>query len=48
MTGRLENKVVLITGAVLAKEGADIIGIDICRHIDSNAYSLAIPENLSS
>jgi (+)-trans-carveol dehydrogenase len=45
MTGKLEGKVALITGAArgqgrshalrLAEEGADIIAIDIAKQIDS-------------
>jgi NAD(P)-dependent dehydrogenase (short-subunit alcohol dehydrogenase family) len=31
----------------MAKEGADIIVIDICRNIDSNPYPLATPDDLS-
>ena len=31
----------------MAKEGADIIAIDICRNIDSNPYPLATPDDLS-
>ena len=56
MTGRLEGKVAFITGAArgqgrahavrMAKEGADIIAVDICRQIDSNNYPLATPEDL--
>lgn len=57
MTGRLEGKVAFITGAArgqgrshavrLAEEGADIIAVDICRQIESNAYPMATPEDLS-
>ncbi len=57
MAGRLEGKVAFITGAArgqgrahavaMAKEGADIIAIDICRNIDSNPYPLATPDDLS-
>jgi NAD(P)-dependent dehydrogenase (short-subunit alcohol dehydrogenase family) len=56
MPGRLEGKVAFITGAVrsqgrahavaMAKEGADIIAIDICRQIESNPYPLATPDDL--
>ncbi len=31
----------------MAEEGADIIAVDICRMIDSNAYPLSSPEDLS-
>ena len=57
MTGKLEGKVAFITGAArgqgrahaiaMAREGADIIGIDICRDIPSNPYPLATPEDLA-
>ncbi|SEH86123.1 SDR family mycofactocin-dependent oxidoreductase [Mycolicibacterium rutilum] len=57
MTGRLEGKVAFITGAArgqgrahaiaMAKEGADIIAVDICRQIESNPYPLATPDDLS-
>jgi SDR family mycofactocin-dependent oxidoreductase len=56
MTGRLEGKVVAITGAAqgqgrshairLAEEGADIIAIDICEQIPSVAYPLGTQEAL--
>ena len=57
MTGKLEGKVAFITGAArgqgrahaiaMAREGADIIGIDICRDIPSNPYPLATQEDLA-
>jgi SDR family mycofactocin-dependent oxidoreductase len=57
MTGRLEGKVAFITGGArgqgrahaiaMAKEGADIIVIDICRQIESNPYPLATPDDLA-
>jgi SDR family mycofactocin-dependent oxidoreductase len=57
MTGRLDGKVAFITGVArgqgrshavrLAQEGADIIGIDICKQIESNPYPLSTPEDLS-
>jgi SDR family mycofactocin-dependent oxidoreductase len=56
MAGRMEGKVVFITGAArgqgrshavrLAEEGADIIACDICAQIDSNLYPLATPDDL--
>ena len=46
MTGRVEGKVAFVTGAALgqgrshavrlAEEGADIIAIDVCRHIEAH------------
>jgi SDR family mycofactocin-dependent oxidoreductase len=57
MTGRLEGKVAFITGAArgqgrahalaMAREGADIIAVDICRQIESNPYPLADPDDLA-
>ncbi|KUI26880.1 mycofactocin-coupled SDR family oxidoreductase [Mycobacterium sp. GA-2829] len=57
MTGKLDGKVAFITGAArgqgrahaiaMAKEGADIIAVDICRDIPSNPYPLATPEDLA-
>jgi SDR family mycofactocin-dependent oxidoreductase len=54
--GKLQGKVAFITGAArgqgrshavrLAKEGADIIAIDICNQIDSVAYPMSSPEDL--
>lgn len=56
MSGRLEGKVALITGAArgqgrshairLATEGADIIAVDIAAQIASVPYSLATVEDL--
>jgi (+)-trans-carveol dehydrogenase len=56
MTGRVAGKVALITGAArgqgrshalrLAKEGADIIALDICRQIETVPYPLSTPEDL--
>jgi hypothetical protein len=31
----------------MAREGADIIAVDICRDIPSNPYPLATPDDLS-
>ena len=57
MTGRLEGKVVFITGAArgqgrahavrMAREGADVIAIDICHQIESNNYPLASADDLA-
>src|SRR4051812_49593301 len=57
MAGRLDGKVAFITGAArgqgrahalaMAKEGADILAVDICRQIDSNPYPLATPDDLA-
>lgn len=57
MTGRLEGKVALITGAArgqgrshalrLAGEGADVIALDICRQIDTVAYPLATAADMA-
>lgn len=54
--GRLDGKVAFITGAArgqgrshalaLAREGADIVAVDICGDIDSVSYGLATPEDL--
>lgn len=55
--GRLHGKVAFITGAArgqgrahavrMAREGADIIAVDICRQIESNPYPLSGPEDLA-
>ena len=57
MAGRLEGKVAFITGAArgqgrahavgMAREGADIIAVDICSQIESNLYPLSTAEDLS-
>src|SRR5258708_35607760 len=57
MTGRLAGKVAFITGAArgqgrshavaLAREGADIIAMDLCKDVDTVAYPLARPEDLT-
>jgi SDR family mycofactocin-dependent oxidoreductase len=56
MSGRLQSKVAFITGAArgqgrahavrMAQEGADIIAVDICRDIESNAFALSRPADL--
>jgi SDR family mycofactocin-dependent oxidoreductase len=57
MTGRLEGKVALVTGAArgqgrshcvrLAEEGADIIAVDICQQIDTvTSYQMGTAEDL--
>ena len=55
VAGRVEGKVAFITGAALgqgrshavrlAEEGADIIAIDVCRHIDGTPEPGATPED---
>ena len=57
MAGKLENKVAFITGAArgqgrshaitLAREGADIIAVDLAAQIDSVPYPMATPEDLA-
>jgi NAD(P)-dependent dehydrogenase (short-subunit alcohol dehydrogenase family) len=54
--GRMDGRVAFITGVArgqgrshavrLAEEGADIVGIDICRQLDGVLYPLASPEDL--
>ncbi|OLT23104.1 3-ketoacyl-ACP reductase [Pseudonocardia sp. CNS-139] len=56
MPGQLEKKVAFITGVArgqgrshavrLAEEGADIIGLDICRQIDTVFYPMPGPADL--
>jgi SDR family mycofactocin-dependent oxidoreductase len=56
MPGQLQNTVAFITGIArgqgrshavrLAEEGADIIGLDICRQIDTVFYPMPTPEDL--
>ena len=56
VTGRVAGKVALITGAArglgrshavrLAREGADIIGVDICSDVVGIPYPLASPDDL--
>jgi SDR family mycofactocin-dependent oxidoreductase len=55
--GRMDGKVVMITGAArgqgrshalrLAEEGADIIAVDICDHIDSVPFSMGNADDLA-
>jgi SDR family mycofactocin-dependent oxidoreductase len=55
--GTLDGKVAFITGAArgqgrshalrLAREGADIIAVDICSQIDSVPYPMSTPEDLA-
>jgi (+)-trans-carveol dehydrogenase len=55
--GKLEGKVAFITGAArgqgrshaitLAREGADIIAVDIAKQVDSVAYPMATPDDLA-
>ena len=57
MTGKLEGKVALITGAArgqgrshalaLAREGADIFGVDMCAQVESVAYPLSTTDDLA-
>lgn len=58
MSNRLSGKVAFITGAArgqgrahalhMAKQGANIIAIDICEQIKSNKYPLSTPEDLDT
>jgi len=57
VAGRVEGKVAFITGIArgqgrshavrLAQEGADIIGLDVCKHIDGTPYEGASEEDLA-
>jgi SDR family mycofactocin-dependent oxidoreductase len=57
MTGRMEGKVALVTGAArgqgrshavrMAQEGADIIAVDLCAQIDSVNYAMATEADLA-
>jgi SDR family mycofactocin-dependent oxidoreductase len=54
--GKLDGKVALVSGAArgqgrshavrLAEEGADIIGFDLCKQMDTVAYPMATPDDL--
>ena len=56
--GLLDGKVAFITGAArgqgrshaltLAREGADIIAVDICAQISSVSYPMSTPADLAS
>jgi SDR family mycofactocin-dependent oxidoreductase len=55
--GQLDGKVAFITGAArgqgrshaitLAREGADIIAVDLCRQAESVPYAMATPDDLA-
>jgi NAD(P)-dependent dehydrogenase (short-subunit alcohol dehydrogenase family) len=57
MTGRMQGKVALVTGAArgqgrshavrLAQEGADIIAVDICDQIETTPYPMATQADLA-
>jgi (+)-trans-carveol dehydrogenase len=57
LAGRVEGKVAFVTGAArgqgrahavrLAQEGADIIAIDVCRHIENTTEPSSNPEDLA-
>jgi (+)-trans-carveol dehydrogenase len=57
VTGRVEGKVAFVTGAArgqgrshavkLAREGADIIAIDVCRPIENTTAPAATPDDLA-
>ncbi len=57
MAGRVEGKVAFVTGAArgqgrshavrLAEEGADIIAIDVCRHIENTPEPAPTPDDLA-
>lgn len=54
--GKLDGKVAFITGAargqgrshavLLAQEGADIIGVDVCKQLKAVRYAMSTPEDL--
>ena len=58
MADRLQGKVAFITGAArgqgrshavqMAREGADIIAVDLCAQVDSVAYAMATPDDLAA
>ena len=57
MTGRVADRVAFVTGAArgqgrshavrLAQEGADIIALDVCRHIENTPEPASTPEDLA-
>ena len=57
MAGRVEGKVAFITGAArgqgrshairLARDGADIIAVDLCGQVGSVPYAMSTPEDLA-
>jgi (+)-trans-carveol dehydrogenase len=57
MAGQLEGKVAFITGAArgqgrshaltLAREGADIIAVDVCKQVETVPYDTSRPEDLA-
>ena len=57
MTGRVAGKVAFVTGAArgqgrshavrLAQEGADVIALDVCRHIENTPEPASTPEDLA-
>lgn len=57
MTGRVDGKVAFITGAArgqgrshavrLAREGADIIAVDVCKQIEGVTLAMSTPDDLA-
>ncbi len=57
MSGKLEGKVAFITGAGrgqgrshavrMAKEGADIIAVDVCKQLDGVKIAMSTPDDLA-